>query len=153
MCTVHISQIFPLNTGAFFQGHWTHISHSPPPPTVLGGLGSGILYTVGKLSSQSTYIPRVTQCLFPRPIWDLPPTPSPARECILPFRTDVRLCVRGVPFPTTGENEWHSVYVVVGKHWLEHTFYVHKKYIRCWLTVKPTVCPLKYTKEDDRIGK
>jgi hypothetical protein len=24
MCTIHISQIFLLNIGGFFQGHWTH---------------------------------------------------------------------------------------------------------------------------------
>jgi hypothetical protein len=39
------------------------------------------------------------------------------------------------------------------KYWLEHTFNVHKQYIRCWLTGKLTGCPLKYTKEDGRIGK
>jgi hypothetical protein len=95
----HISQIFPFNSGEFFKAV-EDILHPLPPHvyTVLGGWA--VVYTVGKLSSQSTYVPRVTQCLFPRPYWDLLPTPSPASECILPFRTGggghPPLCVRGV---------------------------------------------------------
>jgi hypothetical protein len=40
-----------------------------------------VVSTLKKVSSQSTYIPRVPQCLSPRPNWDHP-TSSPASKCV-----------------------------------------------------------------------
>jgi hypothetical protein len=119
----------------------------PPPCTVLGGWA--VVYTVGKLSSQSTYIPRVTQCLFPRPYWDLLPTPSPASECILPFRTvgeggHPRLCVRGVGPNSDDWRECIALCLCCGWQTLAGTHFlrsqeIHKMLVDCktyWLSTE-----------------
>ncbi len=57
---------------------------------------------------QSTYIPRVPQCLSPRPNWDSP-TPSPASDCASPrnqrggVRGHTRLRVRGWGSPNSDD--------------------------------------------------
>ncbi len=61
-------------------------------------------------STQSAYIPRVPQCLSPRPNWD-PPPPSDASE-----RGGTLACGwggGGASILTTGEKAKHSVYSVV----------------------------------------
>ncbi len=64
------------------------------------------VYKFGHQRPKSTYIPKVPECLSPRPNWDSP-IPSPASECALPQEPKEGgggiLAGGWVPIRTTGE--------------------------------------------------
>ncbi len=108
--------IFHLcNCVIFLRAIMTRVHRTAYKGMLSGGLGSKfLLFCFLSLLSwlaQSTYIPRVPQCMSPRWNWE-PPHPSPASVYALPPRLKplkggghIRLRVRGrgEPIPTTGE--------------------------------------------------
>ncbi len=66
--------------------------------------------------TQSTYIPRVPQCLTPRRNWELPPPPPLLQASAFPWNqkgeTHSPGGSGGGPIRTTGEKAWPSVYSV-----------------------------------------
>jgi hypothetical protein len=84
------------------------------------------LHGRGRVGAQNTYIPRVPQCLFPRPNWD--PPSALLQASISPSEQKgghTRLLIRrwAVPIRTTGEKALHSVYSV-GRR-IQHRVDIH----------------------------